>query len=78
MNWETVIGLEVHIQLLTHSKAYSNDINEYGSSPNTNVSAITLGHPGTLPFVNKKTIEYKISNFINIYNLFLVYFKQLH
>ena len=58
--YQAVIGLEVHIQLLTNSKAYSNDLNEYGASPNTNVSAITLGHPGTLPFVNKKTIEYAI------------------
>ena len=58
--YQAVIGLEVHIQLLTNSKAYSNDLNEYGASPNTNVSAITLGHPGTLPFINKKTIEYAI------------------
>jgi len=58
--YEAVIGLEVHAQLLTHSKAYSSDINEYGSSPNSNVSPITLGHPGTLPVMNKKTIEYAI------------------
>ena len=58
--YEAVIGLEVHTQMLTSSKAYSNDRNEYGSRPNTNVSAITLGHPGTLPRMNKKTIEYAI------------------
>jgi aspartyl-tRNA(Asn)/glutamyl-tRNA(Gln) amidotransferase subunit B len=58
--YEAVIGLEVHAQMLTRSKAYSNDINEYGSHPNTNVSVITLGHPGTLPKMNKKTIEYAI------------------
>ena len=58
--YEAVIGLEVHAQLLTKSKAYSSDVNEYGSSPNSNVSAITLGHPGTLPVVNKKTVEYAI------------------
>ena len=39
--YQAVIGLEVHIQLLTNSKAYSNDLNEYGASPNTNDSAIT-------------------------------------
>ncbi|MCE2682801.1 MAG: Asp-tRNA(Asn)/Glu-tRNA(Gln) amidotransferase subunit GatB, partial [Cryomorphaceae bacterium] len=58
--YEVVIGLEVHAQMLTKSKAYSNDINEYGSQPNSNVSVITLGHPGTLPKMNKKTIEYAI------------------
>jgi aspartyl-tRNA(Asn)/glutamyl-tRNA(Gln) amidotransferase subunit B len=58
--YEAVIGLEVHAQMLTASKAYSNDLNEYGSRPNTNVSVVTLGHPGTLPMMNKKTIEYAI------------------
>lgn len=58
--YEAVIGLEVHAQMLTKTKAYSNDINEYGAHPNTNVSVITLGHPGTLPMMNKKTIEFAI------------------
>ena len=58
--YEVVVGLEVHAQMLTKSKAYSNDLNEYGSSPNTNVSVISLGHPGTLPMMNKKTIEFAI------------------
>lgn len=58
--YEVVIGLEVHAQMLTKTKAYSSDANEYGARPNTNVSAITLGHPGTLPKMNKKTIEYAI------------------
>lgn len=58
--YEAVIGLEVHAQMLTKSKAYSNDINEYGSQPNTNVSIVSLAHPGTLPMMNKKTIEYAI------------------
>ena len=52
--YEPVIGLEVHIQLLTKSKAYSSDSTEYGAMPNTNVSVVSLGHPGTLPKVNKK------------------------
>ena len=55
-----VIGLEVHAQLLTNSKMYAPDSAEYGGMPNTNVSMITLGHPGTLPKVNKKAIEYAI------------------
>lgn len=58
--YEVVIGLEVHAQMLTKTKAYSNDINEYGAQPNTNVSVISLGHPGTLPRMNKKTIEFAI------------------
>lgn len=58
--YEVVIGLEVHAQLLTKTKAYSSDINEYGSHPNTNVSVVTLGHPGTLPVMNKKTIEFAV------------------
>lgn len=58
--YEVVIGLEVHAQLLTKTKAYSSDINEYGAHPNTNVSVITLGHPGTLPVMNKRTIEYAV------------------
>src|SRR3989338_6858326 len=58
--YQVVIGLEVHAQMLTKSKAYSSDKNEFGSTPNTNVSVITLGHPGTLPKMNRKTIEYAI------------------
>jgi len=55
--YELVVGLEVHAQLITDSKAYSSDPNAYGDHPNTNVSVITLGHPGTLPVANKKVIE---------------------
>jgi aspartyl-tRNA(Asn)/glutamyl-tRNA(Gln) amidotransferase subunit B len=58
--YEAVIGLEVHAQLVTKSKAYSSDSTEYGVLPNTNVSPITLGHPGTLPKSNKKVIEYAV------------------
>ncbi len=58
--YEAVIGLEVHMQLLTESKAYSSDSTEYGAMPNTNVSAITLGHPGTLPRMNRKVIDHGI------------------
>lgn len=58
--YQVVIGLEVHAQMLTKSKAYSNDVNEYGATPNSNVSVVSLGHPGTLPVMNKKTIEFAI------------------
>lgn len=58
--YEVVVGLEVHAQLLTKSKMYASDLNAYGTAPNTNVSVLTLGHPGTLPVVNKSAIEYAI------------------
>lgn len=58
--YEFVIGLEVHVQLLTQSKMYASDSAEFGGLPNTHVSAITLGHPGTLPKVNKKAIEFAV------------------
>lgn len=58
--YKAVIGLECHIQLLTKTKMYSSDIAEYGAMPNTNVSVITLGHPGTLPKVNKRAIEFAV------------------
>lgn len=58
--YKVVIGLEIHAQMLTKSKAYSSDINEFGAIPNSNVSVVTLGHPGTLPKMNKKTIEFAI------------------
>lgn len=58
--YTVVIGLEVHAQLLTKSKIFSSDANQYGASPNTNISAITLGHPGTLPRLNRQVIEFAI------------------
>lgn len=58
--YEAVIGLEVHTQLLTKSKAYCADVNEFGSTPNTNIGPISLGHPGTLPKANKATIKYAV------------------
>lgn len=58
--YETIVGLEIHAQLATKSKAYSSDSAEYGGSPNTHISVITLAHPGTLPKVNERVIEYAI------------------
>lgn len=55
--YEAIIGLEIHIQLLTKSKAYCSDLAEYGALPNTQVSPISLAHPGTLPKHNKEVIE---------------------
>ncbi len=58
--YETIIGLEVHVQLSTKSKAYCGDANLFGEPANSCVSPISLGHPGTLPKPNKKVIEYAI------------------
>lgn len=55
--FDTVIGLEVHIQMNTISKAFCGDSNDFGQEPNTNVSAVTLAHPGTLPVSNVKHVE---------------------
>ncbi len=55
-----VIGLEVHCQLLTQSKAFVSVSTEFGAEPNTNVSPLCLGHPGTLPVVNENLIRYTI------------------
>lgn len=55
-----VIGLEIHAQLNTKSKAYSTDVNEFGAVPNTNVSPTSLGHPGTLPVFNGATLQYAV------------------
>jgi aspartyl-tRNA(Asn)/glutamyl-tRNA(Gln) amidotransferase subunit B len=59
-SYEIVVGLEVHAQLLTSSKLFCGDSIAFGAEPNTHVSPITLGHPGTLPKMNKKAIEYAV------------------
>ena len=56
MNWETVIGLEIHVQLDTNSKIFSGASTAYGSEQNTNTSLIDLGYPGVLPVLNKDAV----------------------
>jgi len=58
--YEVVIGLEVHVQLQTNSKLFCGDSASFGADPNTHISPITLAHPGTLPRMNKKAIEFAI------------------
>lgn len=57
MEWEAVIGLEVHVQLSTQSKIFSGSDTTFGASPNTQASLIDLGMPGTLPVLNAGAVE---------------------
>ncbi|MCB8889686.1 Asp-tRNA(Asn)/Glu-tRNA(Gln) amidotransferase subunit GatB [Vreelandella malpeensis] len=56
MQWETVIGLEVHVQLATRSKIFSGSSTAFGSEPNTQASAVDLGLPGSLPVLNEQAV----------------------
>lgn len=58
--YEAVIGLEVHAQLLTESKAFAPVSTQYGGAPNSQVSPLCLGHPGTLPVLNENLVRYII------------------
>jgi aspartyl-tRNA(Asn)/glutamyl-tRNA(Gln) amidotransferase subunit B len=59
-SFETVIGLECHVELATATKMFCGCVNAFGGPPNTNVCPVCLGHPGTLPVPNEKAIEYTI------------------
>jgi aspartyl-tRNA(Asn)/glutamyl-tRNA(Gln) amidotransferase subunit B len=58
--YQPVIGLEVHVQLLTKTKAFCGCRNEYGGEPNTHVCPVCLGLPGALPVLNKQAVEYAV------------------
>ena len=58
--YEAVIGLEVHAHLLTESKSFCSCSTKFGNAPNTNVCPICLGHPGVLPVLNKKVVEFTV------------------
>jgi len=58
--YQPVIGLEVHVQLLTKSKAFCGCKNEYGGEPNTHVCPVCLGLPGALPVLNKQAVEFAV------------------
>ncbi|MEE9591104.1 MAG: Asp-tRNA(Asn)/Glu-tRNA(Gln) amidotransferase subunit GatB [Thermodesulfobacteriota bacterium] len=60
MQYETVIGLEVHAQLLTESKVFCGCSTEFGAAPNSQVCPICLGMPGVLPVLNKRAVEFAI------------------
>ncbi len=58
--YQPVIGLEVHVQLLTHTKAFCACVNRYGGEPNTHVCPTCLGLPGALPVLNRQAVEYAV------------------
>ena len=60
MNFETVIGLEVHVELKTNSKIFSPAPTHFGAEPNTNTTVIDLGYPGVLPVLNKSVVDFAL------------------
>jgi aspartyl-tRNA(Asn)/glutamyl-tRNA(Gln) amidotransferase subunit B len=56
--WETVVGLEVHVELATETKLFCGCRNAFGSEPNTNICPVCLGLPGSLPVINRTAVEY--------------------
>ena len=76
MEFETVIGLEIHAQLKTKSKIFCGCSTTFGDPPNTNTCPICLGMPGVLPVLNKKVVEFAIkmglatNSVINRFNQF--------
>lgn len=58
MNYETIIGLEVHVELKTESKAFSPSPNHFGAAPNANTSIGDLAYPGSLPVLNRRALEF--------------------
>ncbi len=60
MKYESIIGLEIHTQLKTNTKAFCHCKVEFGQKPNTNICPVCMGHPGSLPVVNEKMIEYAL------------------
>ena len=60
MKWEMVIGLETHVELATETKIFCSCTTKFGGEPNTHCCPICMGHPGSLPFLNRKAVEYAV------------------
>src|SRR5581483_10212318 len=60
MNYESVIGLEVHVQIKTDSKLFCGCPTTFGAEPNSNICPVCCGYPGVLPVLNRKAVEYLV------------------
>ena len=60
MTWETVIGLETHVELATKTKIFCSCTTEFGGAPNTHCCPVCTGMPGTLPVLNEKVLEFAV------------------
>ena len=60
MTWETVIGLETHVELATQTKIFCSCTTAFGGEPNTHCCPVCTGMPGTLPVLNRKVVEYAV------------------
>ena len=60
MEWEIVMGLEVHVELATKTKIFCSCTTEFGGAPNTHCCPVCTGMPGTLPVLNKSVLEYAV------------------
>ncbi|MCL5290941.1 MAG: Asp-tRNA(Asn)/Glu-tRNA(Gln) amidotransferase subunit GatB [Actinobacteria bacterium] len=77
MEYEAVIGLEIHVELLTESKMFCDSTTRFGEEPNTQVCPVCLGMPGTLPVINKKAIEQTVKTGLAL-NCDIALFSQFH
>ena len=59
-DYKPTIGIEIHLELKTKSKVFSTSLNNYNSSPNTNINEVDMGYPGTLPIVNENVVRQAI------------------
>ncbi len=77
MEYEAIIGLEIHVELLTESKMFCSSTTRFGEEPNTQVCPVCLGLPGSLPVINKKAVEYAIKAGLAL-NCDIALFSQFH
>ena len=65
--YETVIGLEVHVELATKTKIFCGCSTQFGGEPNTHTCPVCTGMPGSLPVLNKQVVEYALMNEMTLY-----------